>query len=229
MENPLNAIEARILGCLLEKEVTTPEYYPLTLNSLLAACNQKSNREPVMELEEKDVFRGVETLREKHLVVRVDMAGSRVPKFRHALDKLVECSAAERALLCLLLLRGPQTTGELRSRSERLHPFPLLENVQSTLADMATEFDFPLVQALPLQPGRKEIRYAHLLSGDPEIPLAAPAGAPVSSLALELEAEKKEKAALQEQMNDLQNRLDDLQSRLDKVEEDWTAFRAQFD
>lgn len=229
MESPLNLIEVRVLGCLLEKEVTTPEYYPLTLNALLAACNQKSNRDPVMDLEEREVFRAVETLREKHLVVRVDLAGSRVPKFRHVLDKLVECSAAEQALLCLLLLRGPQTIGELRGRSERLYPFPLLEDVQKTLQEMETGHDFPLVQVLPRQAGRKENRYLHRLAGDAEWEETEAPARPVSGLEIELANERQAKEALAEEVTLLRETCRQLNDRVEILEKQFAEFAAQFE
>ncbi|MFW5882915.1 MAG: YceH family protein [Verrucomicrobiota bacterium] len=166
--------EARVLGCLLEKEATTPEYYPLTLNGLIAACNQKSNREPVVEYEEETVLDAMDGLREKRLGMRVDQAGSRAAKYAHRLESGLPLERPERALLCTLLLRGPQTPGELRGRSERLHAFATVPQVIETLERMATELDWPLVVQLPKLPGRKESRYMHLLCGPPDTTAETP-------------------------------------------------------
>lgn len=165
----LHPVEIRVLGCLLEKEAATPEYYPLTLNSLVLACNQKSNRDPVVEYDETSVLHTLDGLREKGLVLRVDQAGSRVPKFRHQLLSRFPLNEREVALLCTLFLRGPQTSGELRSRSERLYPFRDLAQVEETIHDLATRLEEPLLQTLPRQPGHKEVRHAHLFSGEPVV------------------------------------------------------------
>lgn len=163
MDFELNAEEARVLGALLEKEMATPDYYPLSLNALLNACNQKSNRNPVVSYDEKTVFRALDGLKEKHLVWRSD--ADRVPKYAHGLDKRLNLVRREAALVCLLLLRGPQTIGELRGRSERLYEFISLEEVAETLQNLE---DMGTVRKLPRQPGRKESRYAHLFAGEPE-------------------------------------------------------------
>jgi hypothetical protein len=168
MDVTLNDHELRILGCLIEKELTTPEYYPLTLNSLTAACNQKSNRDPVMLLEETDVVRGLDSLRFKQLVV-VSSDGGRVPKYRHLLAEKLRLVPQELAILCELMVRGPQTVGELRTRSERMCPFPDLAAVEEVLEDLMAR-DQPLIARLPRQPGRKESRCAQLFSGVPEVP-----------------------------------------------------------
>lgn len=167
---PLNAVEARILGALVEKQLTTPEYYPLTLNALTAACNQKNNRAPVVEYDEKTVVRGLDSLREKKLACLVTLAGGRVPKYEHRLGERIHLSGpAELAILCELLLRGPQTAGELRSRADRMHPFPALEAVQQTVDALAAR-PAPLVLKLPRLPGHKEPRCMHLLAGAPDLP-----------------------------------------------------------
>ncbi|MFH0785014.1 MAG: YceH family protein [Pseudomonadota bacterium] len=163
MDIILNAIEVRVLGCLMEKELATPEYYPLSLNALVNACNQKSNRSPVLSLDERTVAGGLQSLKEKHLVRQSD--ASRVPKYWHDFVKKHNLIRREAALLCLLLLRGPQTAGELRSRTERLCSFDNLEEVFPSLDNLA---DIGLVTKLPLSPGRKEQRFAHLLAGEPE-------------------------------------------------------------
>jgi uncharacterized protein len=162
----LTPIEARILGALLEKEATTPEYYPLSLNALVNACNQKNNREPVMQLAEEDVRKAVHRLQDDHLAAAVH--DSRVTKYEHRLQEVLNLTRGENAVLCVLLLRGPQTPGELRGRTERMHRFEELDDVLSTLDKMAQR-DPALVAALPRQPGSREIRYAHLLSGQPDL------------------------------------------------------------
>src|SRR2546423_10571636 len=165
----LNEVEARVLGALIEKQVTTPEYYPLTLNALTHACNQISNRDPVVSYDEQTVARALESLRDKKLARVVSTADGRVPKHRHVLNEVVELRAAELAVLCVLLLRGAQTVGELRGRTERLYSFSDLSYVEATLQALAERTDHPLVVKLPRQPGQKEARYAHLLSGPVEV------------------------------------------------------------
>jgi len=161
----LNEIECRVLGSLVEKEISTPEYYPLSLNALVNACNQKSNRDPVMNLDEGAVREALHSLEGQSLARSVSPADTRVTKYEHRLQEAFNFYRHETAILCLLLLRGPQTPGELRSRSERLHTFDDLGAVQSSLQHLMTR-EPPLVKALPRQPGTKETRYAHLLSGD---------------------------------------------------------------
>lgn len=165
MNITLNEVECRILGSLLEKEVTTPEYYPLSLNALVNACNQKSNRDPVMNLDEAVVRQTLRALEGQSLVRSVSPADSRVTKYEHRLQEAFNFYRHEIAILCLLLLRGPQTPGELRSRSERMHSFDDLSAVQSSLQHLMKR-EPPLAKPLPRQPGTKETRYAHLLSGD---------------------------------------------------------------
>ncbi len=164
----LNGVEARVLGALVEKEITTPEYYPLSLNALLNACNQKSNRDPVMTLDEPAVQQALRTLNDKDLA-RSAAAGSRATKYEHRLQEVFNFTRLEAAVLCELLLRGPQTPGELRSRAGRMHPFGDLSEVQNTLQRLIQR-EPPLVKLLLRQPGTKEARYAHLLSGDAEKP-----------------------------------------------------------
>jgi len=168
METVLNDIEIRILGCLIEKEMTTPEYYPLTLNALTNACNQKSNRDPVLELDEASVVRGLDGLRHKGLAMQAHGEGSRVPKYRRALFEKLFLEPEQLAVLGELLLRGPQTVGELRTRASRMHPFADLEQVDAVLTELA-ERQPPLTLKLPRQPGRKEHRFAHLLAPPPEV------------------------------------------------------------
>lgn len=166
MEIQLNDIEVRVLGSLVEKELTTPEYYPLSLNSLTNACNQKSNRDPVLALTEDEVVRALESLRFKHLSV-ISADGGRVPKYRHLLAEKMGLLPAEQALLSELLLRGPQTLGELRTRCERMYHFGDLAAVEEVLLELM-EREAPLIKLLDRQPGRKEGRYAQLFSDLPE-------------------------------------------------------------
>jgi uncharacterized protein len=176
----LTLAEARILGALVEKEVTTPDYYPLTLNALVNACNQRSNREPVMNLDEDDVRQALHGLEEKHLAGRARSADGRVTKYEHWLGEVFNFSRAETALMCVLLLRGPQTPGELRGRTERMHTFEEISDVLAGLQKLM-ERDPSLVSILPRQPGARESRYAHLLSGPVESLVAATAHPPFES------------------------------------------------
>jgi uncharacterized protein YceH (UPF0502 family) len=205
----LSDVEARVLGCLVEKEITTPEYYPLSLNALVHACNQKSNRDPLMNLEEDAVRQALRTLSEQALT-RSASGDSRVAKYEHRLADTFNFTRPETAILCELLLRGPQTPGELRSRAERMHPFEDLSVVQSTLKHLM-ERNPPLVKLLPRQPGNKEARYAHLLSGDLEVGEAPPVktvaisnSSPENARMTELEAEI---ASLQKEIADLKSQF----------------------
>ena len=167
MDILLNKVEIRVLGALVEKDVITPEYYPLSLNALVNACNQRNNRDPVMSLTEDDVRQALHGLQEKHLAGLATSAEDRVTKYEHRLQEVFNFTRGENAIFCVLLLRGPQTPGELRGRSERMHPFEDLTDLQSTLQSLIHR-DPPLIKVLPRQPGTKEARYAHLLSGDVE-------------------------------------------------------------
>jgi uncharacterized protein YceH (UPF0502 family) len=166
MDIILNDIEVRVLGSLIEKELTTPEYYPLSLNSLTNACNQKSNRDPSMTLAEEDVVRALDSLRFKQLAV-LSADGGRVPKYRHLMAEKLGLMPAEQAIICELLVRGPQTVGELRTRGERMYPFGELAAVEEVLQELMVR-ETPLIALMPRQPGRKEGRYAQLFSGIPE-------------------------------------------------------------
>jgi uncharacterized protein len=164
----LTAAQARALGALIEKEITTPDYYPLSLNALMNACNQRSNREPVMDLDEDDVRQALHGLQDQRLAGPARGADSRVTKYEHWLGEAFNFSRAETALLCVLLLRGPQTPGELRGRTERMHCFDEISDVLAGLQKLM-EREPALVAVLPRQPGTKEARYAHLLSGAAQI------------------------------------------------------------
>lgn len=202
----LDPIEARALGCLIEKEITTPEYYPMTLNALLNACNQKSNRDPVVTYEEEDLADALDRLRGKQLLTTLTGGGNRVPKYGHRLQERLNLGRREIALLCELLLRGPQTLGELKDRAGRMHRFSDTDEVERCLTGM----DF--VKALPRQPGTKEPRWAQLLSGEPPVMAyaheqAAHASAERSDRVTQLEAEVAE----------LRQRLDDLERQMIRV------------
>ncbi len=171
MEIQLNDVEIRVLGALIEKERATPEYYPLSLHALTNACNQKSNREPVVAYDEKTVVRAVESLREKNLSLMVTGAGSRVSKYKHTFNRKFQLNEKEVAVLCILMLRGPQTVGEIRGRTGRIYNFPDLADVSATLDGLMTRGEGAYVVQLPRQPGRKEARYAHLFSAVPESPM----------------------------------------------------------
>jgi len=170
----LTNAEARVLGSLIEKEATTPDYYPLSLNALMNACNQRSNREPIMDLDEDDLRQALHGLEAKQLAGRARSADGRVTKYEHWLGEAFNFSRAETALICVLLLRGPQTPGELRGRTERLHEFTEIGDVIAGLQKLA-EREPPLVALLPRQPGARESRYAHLLCGPVESASASPA------------------------------------------------------
>jgi uncharacterized protein YceH (UPF0502 family) len=198
----LDAVEARVVGCLIEKEITTPEYYPMTLNALVNGCNQKSNRDPVVTFEEDDVADALDRLRHKQLVTTLTGGGNRVPKFGHRLQEKLNLGRREVALICELLLRGPQTVGELKDRAGRMHRFSGTDEVEHCLAAM--EF----VRALPRQPGMKEPRWGHLLSGEPLLPASSVVTAPVpgdrSDGTAELRADVE---ALQQRVDDLERQV----------------------
>ena len=165
----LTETEVRVLGSLIEKQITTPEYYPLTLNALTAACNQKNNRNPVMSLPEADVERALDSLRDKNLAYVFHGSTSRVPKFKHVAPEILQLNPAELAVMCVLMLSGPQTVGEIRTRGSRLREFSGLEEVDETLRGLSSRDSDPLVVKLPRQAGQKDARYVHLLSGEPDL------------------------------------------------------------
>ena len=207
----LNEIEVRVLGALVEKEITTPDYYPLSLNALINACNQKSNRDPVMALDEDAVRQALDSLNEKSLAGQVTSADSRVPKYAHRLQEVFNFDRREMAVLCVLLLRGPQTPGELRGRTERMYKFDDLGVVESALHRLM-EREPPLAKKLARQPGTKESRYAHLLAGEVE-GWSAPAGTqPVAATSSQ---EEQRIARLETDVESLRKELADLRQRLE--------------
>lgn len=209
----LSPAQARVLGSLIEKEVTTPDYYPLSLNALINACNQRSNREPVMDLDEDAVRQALHGLEDLRLAGPARSADGRVTKYEHWLGEVFNFSRAETALLCVLLLRGPQTPGELRSRTERLHRF---EEIADVLAGLQKLMDREpaLAAVLPRQPGTKEARYAHLLSGPVEsITIAAPEPAPGS----DAQTYEQRIAQLESTVAELQQQVAALQQKIDSL------------
>ena len=193
MDHTLTDAEVRVLGSLIEKEITTPDYYPLSLNALMAACNQSSNRNPVLHFDEDTVARAADGLREKRLVHLVDRGESRVTKYRHVLYEAMSMSRPAIAVMCVLMLRGPQTVGEIRTRSNRLYDFTSLQEVEITLNSLMSGAT-PLVVRLPRQTGQKEVRYAHLLSGEVRLTEPEPEPEPdrIGKLEKEVEDLKKQ-------------------------------------
>jgi hypothetical protein len=204
----LTDVEVRVLGALIEKDITTPDYYPLSLNALVNACNQKSNRDPVMTLDESVVRDALASLQEKRLADPASGADSRVPKFEHRLQEVFNFDRREIALICVLLLRGPQTPGELRGRTERMYRFEALDDVVSTL-DRLAQRETALVRMMPRQPGTKESRYTHLFSGDsPDVARAlSPATADSDSSADRLTRLEDEVARLRQELSEVQEQL----------------------
>ncbi len=191
MDYTLSDTEVRVLGSLIEKEITTPDYYPLSLNALVAACNQSSNRNPVVHFDEGTVAQAADSLREKKLVHLVDRGESRVTKYRHVLYEAMNMGRPAIAVMCVMMLRGPQTVGEIRTRTNRLYDFSSLEEVETTLNSLMSG-ERPLLVRLPRQTGQKEVRYAHLLSG--EVRITEPEAEPdrIGKLEREVEDLKKQ-------------------------------------
>lgn len=225
----LNEIEARVLGSLIEKDITTPDYYPLSLNALVNACNQKNNRDPVMTLDENAVRNALTTLQEKRMAGPASGADSRVTKYEHRLQEVFNFDRREIAIICVLLLRGAQTPGELRGRTDRMYHFDTLEDVVSTL-DRLAQREQPLVCILARQPGTKEYRYMHLFSGEPLEPTVSRASlerevaaspAPEGSV-LAVPPPAQRLARLEEEVAGLRRELADVQQQL-------AEFRKQFE
>lgn len=218
----LSEIEGRVLGSLIEKDITTPDYYPLSLNALVNACNQKNNRDPVMTLDESAVRDALATLQEKRLAGPASGADSRVTKFEHRLQEVFNFDRREIAVICVLLLRGPQTPGELRSRTDRMYHFEALEDIVSTL-DRLGQREPPLARVLPRLPGTKESRYTHLFSGEP---IFEPGAENVERTLSPATASGKSTAdrvtALEEEVSRLRTELSEIQQQL-------ATFRQQFE
>jgi uncharacterized protein YceH (UPF0502 family) len=213
MDILLNDIEIRVLGSLMEKSMTTPEYYPLSLNALTNACNQKSNRDPVVSFDETTVVRALDSLRGKQLVVL--SASSRVPKYAEVFADTRKMVTREAALIMALLLRGPRTVGELRGKTERAYKFEDLAEVEATLDELG---ESGYVTKLPRMAGRKESRYAHLLAGDVQVEEAAPR---LESAAIVVRAENERIADLEEEVQRLRQEFDTLQSEFEKFKKEF--------
>ena len=214
----LNDAEIRVLGSLIEKQVTTPEYYPLTINALTAACNQKNNRNPVTSFTEGEVERALDSLREKNLAYVFHGSTSRVPKFKHVAPENLHLKPAELAVVCVLMLSGPQTFGEIRTRGSRLYEFSGLEEVEQTVHELSTRESEPLVTRLPRQAGQKDARFAHLLSGEP----AFEASTEASVRAIPRKSESERVAHLEEQVNTLTEQVNSLTDQFEQ-------FKKQFE
>jgi uncharacterized protein YceH (UPF0502 family) len=220
-EATLNAVEVRVLGAMVEKQIATPEYYPLSLNALTNACNQKSNRNPVVSFDEKTVVRALDSLREKKLVWVFKGVDSRVPKYGHIFTEAFELSDKELAAMCVLMLRGPQTVGEIRGRAGNLYNFEGLEDTEAALESLMAKDPQPLVARLPRQAGMKEHRYAHLLSGPVEIEEQEVSVKPEPA-AIEVRMENERITRLEEEVAALRRDLAELGQRFDE-------FKKQFE
>ena len=216
MNIELNQVEARVLGALVEKDITTPDYYPLSLNALVNACNQKNNRDPVMNLDEDAVRQALDSLHGKRLAGAMSGADSRVTKYEHRLQEAFNFRRDETAVICVLLLRGAQTPGELRGRTERMHRFNDLDEVQSTLQRLMQR-DPPLVAMLARQPGTKESRFMHLFSGDVES-WQPPPDARTSSVSSD-----------GERIERLESAVGELQKEISDLKQEFSKFRQQFE
>lgn len=214
MDIVLDDTEVRILGCLIEKEMTTPEYYPLSLNALVNACNQKSNRNPLVSYDETAVAQGLDSLQKKEFAWKTQSGGSRVPKYLHTVLERFDLSRQEMAILCELMLRGPQTLGELRTRAERMSAFENLQEVEKTLQGLM-EHDPPLALKLPRETGRKECRYMHLFSGSTT----------AEKTAHDLPAKPVQE---RERIDRLEIEIARLRSELEELKQAFTDLRSQF-
>jgi uncharacterized protein len=224
MHLTLTVVEARVLGALVEKEITTPEYYPLSLNALTNACNQKSNRDPVLHLDEHEVRRALNALESQSLVRSVSASDSRVTKFEHRLQDAFNFYRPEIAIICELLLRGPQTPGELRTRASRMHAFEDLESVHSALQRLEKR-EPPMVTLLPRQSGTKEARYAHLLGDTPPVspePKSHPAQSEPDLLRVGSSLKDDRVEALAAEISELRRQIAELHTQ-------FAAFRKQFE
>src|SRR6185312_11840953 len=221
MPTILTEVELRVLGSLIEKQITTPEYYPLTLNALTLACNQKNNRNPVTAYTEQTVADAVESLRDKNLAYVFYGSNSRVPKYKHVVPEIFHLSHSELSLMCLLMLRGPQTPGELHSRSGRMFDFKGLEDVEQTINSLITKDPDTLVVRLPRQPGQKETRFAHLLGGDIDVEAMAEATATKDPAGSRTGASERI-AQLEQEVERLSGEMQNLQRQFDE-------FKKQFE
>jgi len=221
MKYAIHAVEARILGVLIEKQLSTPEYYPLTLNALINACNQKSNRDPVMSLDEAAVVGALDSLRKQHLVWQIMTHGSRTPKYEHNMKDVAAFSESQLAVLCELMLRGPQTVGELRTRTARLTEFYGLSDVEHTLKKLMADASGPFAVQLPRRPGHKECRYAHLFCevDASEVADESPAAAPPT----------RQADADYRRIDILEKKVDELQEALSNLRDQFLEFKRELE
>lgn len=216
----LSETEIRVLGSLIEKQITTPEYYPLTLNALVAACNQKNNRNPVTSFSESEVDDALFNLRDKNLAYVFHGSTSRVPKYKHVVPEVMHLSPPEVAAMCVLMLSGPQTVGEIRTRGSRFYDFSGLEEVEETLRKLAAREDDPLVIKLPRMPGQKDARYVHLLSGQPD----------VEELAESMPSERAPRRTDEgERVANLEQKVQTLSQQVENLSAQFAEFKKQFE
>ena len=221
MQTILSEIEVRVLGALVEKQLTTPEYYPLTLHALTVACNQKNNRNPVTSYDENTVAAGLESLREKNLTYVFHGSSSRVPKYKHVMTEVMHLSPPELAVMGALMLRGPQTVGELRGNASRFHEFSGLEEVEITLNALISKEPEAMAVRLPRQPGQKDARYVHLLSGPPS-----------QEFLMEVEAHSKSnhpRHGESDKVEQLQKEIDGLKEEFRTLQQQFEEFKKQFE
>jgi uncharacterized protein len=223
----LTDIEVRVLGSLIEKQVTTPEYYPLTLNSLTLACNQKNNRNPVTSLTETEVDQALTTLRDKNLAYVFHGSNSRVPKYKHVMPEIFHLNPAELAVICVLMLSGAQTVGEIRGRASRLHNFAGLEEVEQTLHSLSTKDPDPLVTKLPRQAGQKEARFAHLLTGEVNVDQISDES-PVSREARSSH-NSSSRPNVSERVTSLEQQVETLGTQVEDLSRQFAEFKKQFE
>jgi uncharacterized protein YceH (UPF0502 family) len=228
MTHILTAIEARVLGALIEKDITTPDYYPLSLNALVNACNQKNNRDPVMTLDEPAVRDALATLQEKRMAGPASGADSRVTKYEHRLQEVFNFDRREIAIVCVLLLRGQQTPGELRGRTDRMYHFEALEDVVSTLDRLAQRTP-PLARVLPRQSGTKESRYTHLFSGEPPEADGMQENAARENVARAPSPASAGAISVADRVTILEEEVSRLREELAEVQQQLAAFRKQFE
>lgn len=218
MDIRLTPCEARVIGCLIEKQHTTPEHYPLSLNALTNACNQKSSRDPVLELDEATVQDTLDVLMKKGYAIEKSGFGSRVSKYQHRFCNsefgVLKFSVQELGIVCVLLLRGPQTAGELRTRTDRLCKFQDIHEVESTLDQLMQRDDGPFVRQLPREPGKREVRFAHLFGSDTEMPEAA---APAETLSARTDRDADRLQQLEQMLAELREEMAALKARLDRL------------
>lgn len=216
MDSPLDAAAVRVLGSLIEKEITTPDNYPLSLNALMAACNQTSNRDPVMTLDERTISRSLDELRRRSLARGMQRSDSRVTKYQHLASEAMALSSAELAVMCVLMLRGQQTAGEIKTRTARLYDFSDVAQVDATLEGLIMRLPASLITRLPRRPGQKEVRYAHLLSGEVTVDTTADSASSDDGHDARTAPSPGRLDALEHAVNSLRAEVADLRAQLDE-------------